>query len=675
MQNSLFQEDQLPKFKQIKVELISTTIQTILAQNKKAVEQLLQQEKFTWDNLMVPLQQAHLLLNNACSAVTHLHNVCSTPELREAYKEILPQLTDYYTELQQNQKLYRAVKQLVEGAEFKTLSSAQQRCLTDNLRDFQLSGVSLGEEEKKIFAQLSKQLVKAKNEFEENVLDCTDQWFKHINDETLLEGLPLYALELAQEAAKKRQLPGAVLTLDYPCYSAVITYCNNNSLREELYRAYNTRASDQGPHDHKYDNGQLMQTILQLRHQLAHLLGFKTYPENSLATKMVETPQQVFDFLEDLAVRCKQQAKQEFAMLEEFAGRSLKPWDVAYYSEKLKQHRYGIDQQMLREYFPIDRVLAGMFQVTTQLFAVTVEEQQIEEKWHPQVRFFTIFNEAQKPIAHFYLDLYARAQKRGGAWMDDCRDRHRNADGTLQLPVAFLTCNFTPPGEKQPSLLMFDEVITLFHEFGHGLHHMLTEVEINELAGINGVPWDGVELPSQFMENWCWQESVLELISSHYQSGDPLPVELYQKLVASKHFQSAMFLCRQVELALFDFRLHQDYSPDHPPKITELHRQLRGQFAVYPLPEWVRLANSFTHIFGGGYAAGYYSYLWAEVLSSDAFSKFEQNGLLNREIGMQFHTHILSKGSSQDLMAGFIAFREREPTIDAMLRHLGIGDV
>ncbi len=512
--------------------------------------------------------------------------------------------------------------------------------------------------------------------FEENLLDATHAWRKLITDESLLSGLPPSTIEMAEQMAKREGEEGWLFTLDFPSYMPVMSYADNRELREEMYTAFATKASDQGPNAGKWDNTEVMLDILNLRHQLANLLGFANHAERSLATKMAQSPQQVLDFLQDLAKRSKPIAEQEYAELRAFAKSTadqdqLEAWDVTYFAEKLRQQRYSISQEELKPYFPEDKVVNGLFAVVNRLYGLDIRERKDVDVWHKDVRFFEIVAEDGSVRAQFYLDLYARQHKRGGAWMDECKARRRTAEG-IEIPVAFLTCNFSEPVGDKPALFTHDEVTTLFHEFGHGLHHMLTKIEYAGVSGINGVAWDAVELPSQFMENWCWEREALDLISGHYQTGEKLPDDLFDKMLAARNFQSAMMMLRQLEFSLFDFRLHLEFNPNEPNQVDKILEQVRNEVTVVKPPKFNRFAHSFAHIFAGGYAAGYYSYKWAEVLSADAFSKFEEKGIFDRQTGLEFLEAILEQGGSREPMELFIEFRGREPQIDALLRHTGI---
>ena len=502
-------------------------------------------------------------------------------------------------------------------------------------------------------------------------------WEKLIENEAELAGLPESALQAAQQSAESKGLKGYRFTLEIPSYLPVMTYCENRALREEMYRAYATRASEQGPNAGKWDNSKVMEEILTLRVELAKLLGFNTYTELSLATKMAENPQQVLDFLDHLAERAKPQGEKELQELKdyckkEFGVTELAPWDIGFYSEKQKQHLYAINDEELRPYFPENRVISGLFELIKRIFNIRAVEREGVDTWHKDVRFFDLIDENDQLRGSFYLDLYAREHKRGGAWMDDCIGRKRKLDGSIQTPVAYLTCNFNAPIGNKPALFTHDEVTTLFHEFGHGIHHMLTQVDVSDVAGINGVPWDAVELPSQFMENWCWEEEALAFISGNYETGEPLPKEKLTQLLKAKNFQAAMFILRQLEFGIFDFRLHHTFDVEKTNQILETLKSVKSQVAVIKGVDWARTPHSFSHIFAGGYAAGYYSYLWAEVLSADAYSRFEEEGIFNPITGKSFLDEILTRGGSEEPMELFKCFRGREPQLDALLRHKGI---
>ena len=675
--NPLLTMDGLPPFSQIRPEHVEPAIDFLLADNRQRIEALLDGlDTPTWETLVAPIEEWEDRLSRVWSPVGHLNAVMNNEALRSAYNACLPKLSDYATEMGQNERLFRAYKAVAESG--AGLDEGQRKVLDNALRDFHLSGIDLPAEQKARFKAISQELSQLTSKFEENLLDATNAWSKQITDESQLAGLPPSARDLARQTAEQRDLPGWLLTLEFPSYYPVLTYADDRALRLELYEAYHTRASERGPHAGQFDNTAAMEQILALRHELAQLLGFASYAERSLAKKMARSTTDVVAFLEDLARRSRPQAEREMAELAAFARErdgleALEAWDVAYYSEKLREQRYAFSQEEVRPYFPATRVVPGLFAVAERLFGVTIREVGGVDVWHPDVRFYEIRDLAGELRGQFYLDLFARPKKRGGAWMDDCRGRMRHGD-RLQTPVAYLTCNFTPPVGGKPSLLTHDEVETLFHEFGHGLHHMLTRVDYPPVAGINGVAWDAVELPSQFLENWCWEREALDLIAGHSETGAPIPGDLYGRMKAAKNFQSAMQMVRQLEFALFDFRLHLGYDPAKGGRIYDTLDAVRREVAVIRYPEFNRMPHGFSHIFAGGYAAGYYSYKWAEVLSADAFSLFEERGVFDPDTGRSFRENILERGGSRDAMDLFVAFRGREPRIDALLRHSGIAE-
>lgn len=678
MTNPLLTPFSLPPFSAIRPEDIVPAVQSALADCRAAVERVVAQPgPFTWDNLCQPLAESDDRLSRIWSPIGHLNSVKNSPELRAAYEQALPLLSEYGTWVGQHEGLYQAYRSLKEGAAFEALSVPQRKAVDNALRDFELSGIGLSADKQQRYGEIVARLSELGSTYSNNVLDATMGWSKLITDEAELSGLPESALAQAQAMAQAKEQDGWLLTLDMPSYLPVLTYADNRALREEMYRAFATRASDQGPNAGKWDNSEVMAETLALRHELAQLLGFDTYADKSLATKMAESPEQVIGFLSDLAKRARPQAEQELAQLRAFAKQhygvdELEAWDITYYGEKQKQHLFSISDEQLRPYFPEQRVVEGLFEVVKRIYGITAKERKDVETWHPDVRFFDLFAANGELRGSFYLDLYARENKRGGAWMDDCVGSLRKADGTLQKPVAYLTCNFNRPLGDQPALFTHNEVTTLFHEFGHGLHHMLTQIDTAGVSGINGVPWDAVELPSQFMENWCWEPEALAFISGHYQSGEPLPKAMLDKLLAAKNYQAALFILRQLEFGLFDFRMHFEYSPEKGAQILPTLAEVKKMVAVVPSPSWGRFPHAFSHIFAGGYAAGYYSYLWAEVLSADAYSRFEEEGIFNAETGKSFLDNIPSRGGSEEPMALFKRFRGREPQLDAMLRHYGI---
>lgn len=674
MSNPLLSRSTLPNFSAIKAEHVVPAIDHLLERNRARIAQLVEQPMDGWDSLVGEIEQINDELAQAWSPVSHLNAVQNSDEIREAYNACLPKLSEYFTELGQNEKLYQAYSAFVETDAYNSLTDAQKKVIANSLRDFRLAGIGLEQEKQKRYAQLQLELSELTTKFSENVLDATQGWVKQFSDEAELIGLPEHVLVAAKAAAEAKGLDGWLLTLDFPVYYAVMLHSENRSLREEFYTAYATRASDQGPKAGEWDNSELIEKILVARLELARLLGFENYAQYSLATKMAQSTDQVVQFLEDLADRSRPQASKELEELRQFAKEQaglehLEAWDMTFYAEKLKQARFNISQQELRPYFPLPRVLEGLFAVTQRLFGVDVKEIQAFDSYHQDLRLFQLSRDGQI-VAHCYLDPFARSGKRGGAWMDDCRVR-RLVDTHLQLPVAYLVCNFTAPNLGEPALLTHDEVTTLFHEFGHGLHHMLTQMEHADISGINGVAWDAVELPSQFMENWCWEPQALALISGHHETGEPLPQVMLERLLSAKHFQSGMMMVRQLEFSLFDFVLHRDFEPGQT-SVQAVLDQIREKVAVVSPPAFNRFQHSFSHIFAGGYAAGYYSYKWAEVLSADAFSRFEEEGIFNEKTGLDFRTAILEMGGSKEPMELFVDFRGREPEVDALLRHSGI---
>ena len=677
MTNPLLEESVLPLFSKITSQHIEPAIDTLLAEAKAVIEHQLQATSdYTWDNLIKPIDDIEDKLNKAWSPISHMNSVVNSDELRDAYNACLPKLSAYSTEMGQNKALYSAYKQISEGEEYSSLDTAQQKIISNMLRDFHLSGIGLDSEKQQRYKEIKQELSKLSSKYEENLLDSTNAWSKLINDESLLVGLPETALLQAKQTAESQDKKGWVITLQFPSYLAVMTYADNRELRKEHYIAFTTRASDQGPQAGQWDNGQIMDDILALRHEISQLLDFNNYAEYSLATKMADSPIKVTEFLEDLADKSLGQAQQDFTELKQFAKEfcdleDVQAWDVGYLSEKMRQHFYQLSQEEVKAYFPETKVIPGLFAVVEKLFGLKISEISDVDSWHDDVRFFEIKDSVGQIRGQFYLDLYAREKKRGGAWMDDCMGRKKDED-SLQIPVAYLTCNFTPPASDTPALLTHDEVITLFHEFGHGLQHMLTQIDHLGVSGINGVEWDAVELPSQFMENWCWEKEALALISGHYQTGEVLPDSLFKKMQDAKNFQAGMLMVRQLEFSLFDFKIHQYYNPAKGGEIYKTLNEIREKVAVVKAPEFNRFAHSFSHIFAGGYAAGYYSYKWAEVLSCDAYSLFEEKGIFDQASGKSFLHNILEKGGSEEAMQLFIDFRGREPTIDALLRHNGI---
>lgn len=673
----------LPAFSKIKPEHIKPAVEQAIADCKKIIEEVLtKQNHFTWANLVSPIDEVDDVLSKLWSPISHLNSVMSSDEHREAYESCLPLLSEYGTFVGQHHGLFQAYQSLKNSNEFSTLNTAQQKVITNALRDFTLSGIALNDDNKKRYGEIVTRLSELGSTFSNNVLDATHAFSVNITDKNELSGLPDSTLAAAQALATSKEQQGYTFTLDIPSYLPVMMYCDNQALREQLYRAFVTRASDQGPNAGEFDNSEIMNELLALKHELAQLLDFNNYAEHSIATKMASSTDEVMTFLENLAVKSTHQGEKDFQELKDFAksehsqtlsNNELNAWDLAYYSEKLKQSRYAISDEELRPYFPKNKVVDGLFEVVHRLFGLVIKERANVDVWHKDVKFYDVFDSENALRGSFYLDLYAREKKRGGAWMDDCMGRSKLSSGDIQHPVAYLTCNFNGPVGNTPALFTHDEVVTLFHEFGHGLHHILTKIDESPVAGINGVPWDAVELPSQFLENWCWQDEALAFISSHFETGESLPQALLDKMLAAKNFQSAMQMLRQLEFSIFDFTMHATYNPNAKDgHIQQVLNKVREQYSVVQAPEFNRFQHSFSHIFGGGYAAGYYSYKWAEVLSADAFGLFELEGIFNKATGQSFLNNVLEKGGSEEPSVLFENFRGRAPEIDALLRHSGI---
>ncbi len=668
MENPLLDLSGLPRFNAIEAEHVGPAVDRVLDENRSLIEEIASASDPSWHSVVVPMEQMEHRLGRVWAPVGHLNAVMNSPGLREAYNDCLPKLSDYATTVGQNEDLFNAYRRVAETE--SCLDPAQQKVVENAVRDFRLAGVALPAVDKARFKEIMQELSTLQARFEENLLDATNAWSRHITDETTLAGLPESVLDRARESAREKDQSGYLFRLDFPTYHAIQTHADDRALRREFYEAWVTRASDIGPHAGRWDNTSLMASILGLRHEAASLLGFSCYAEYSLATKMAATVDEVRDFLAELAARSRPVAQRELAEIESHAGEPVEAWDIAYYSEKLREKRFAISDEELRPYFPVQLVIQGLFEMTSRLFGIRIREASPPDCWHPDVVYYEVSDD-DGLLGSFYVDLYARGRKRGGAWMDDCVGRARTEHG-VDSPVAFLVCNFMPASGNRPPLLSHDEVVTLFHEFGHTLHHLLTAVEYPSVSGINGVAWDAVELPSQFLENFAWRPEVLPLISGHYQTGAPLPDDLLERLIGSRKFQAGMQMVRQLEFSMFDIGIH---SADHglsAAEITQALEAVRQQVAVIPCPDFNRFANSFSHIFAGGYAAGYYSYKWAEVLSADAFSAFESGPVLDPEIGERFRKHILEVGGSVDAMDAFVGFRGRRPDPAALLRLSGI---
>jgi oligopeptidase A len=681
--NSLLDETQLPAFSRIRATDVVPAIEAVLADYQSGIDVLVAPgTPRDFDHVMLEQERLDQRLARAWAPVSHLHAVADTRELRAAYDAALEKITDFETALGQNRDLYAAVQAVADGAGFARRSRPERALVEHALRDFRLSGVALEEPARSRFREIVNELSRLTTGFSNAVLDASESWRERIDDERDLAGIPESGRAVLREYARERDLDGYLVTLKQPSVQAVLTYADNRGLRERVYWAYQTRASDQGPDAGKFDNSARIEKIVALRHEAAQLLGFANAAEESLATKMAATPDEVLAFLRDLIARAKPVAQRELEELREFARselglETLESWDVAWASEKLRRSRYALDEERIKAYFPLPAVLSGLFAVAGKLYGITVEPaRERVDVWHPDVRYCEVRDASGAVIAGVYLDLYARNGKRGGAWMDVCRARFRDGDA-LQLPIAFLTCNFAPPAGGHPSLLTHDDVLTIFHEFGHGLHHLLTRIDLPSIGGIDGVEWDAVEMPSQFMENFCWNRQALDLFAKHWSSGEALPEELFEKMLAARHFQAGMFLVRQLEFALFDFLLHLRYEPGRGARVMETLEAARRAAAVLHPPAWQRFPHAFTHIFAGGYAAGYYSYLWAEVLSADAFGAFEEHadegaGVIDADIGTRFRDEVLGVGASRPALESFIAFRGRPPESDALLKSYGL---
>lgn len=672
MDNPLLGQEPLPPFLQIRPEHVEPAVRELLSANRARIDQLASVAAPTFATVIEPLEELHHRISRTWSPVSHLNAVLNSEALRAGYNACLPLLSAYQTDLAQSEPLYRAYRTIAEQAG-AALAPVQRQVIAHAVRDFRLAGVGLPAERKARFKAAMLELAQLQAKFEENVLDATNSWTWHTVDLGELRGLNEMLIEQARRRAHERQQPGWVLSLDQPTYVAVVTDAESEKLRRAFYEAWTTRASDRGPTAGRWDNTAVMEQILRRRHEAAQLLDFPNYAEYALATRMAHSVGEVVSFLQELSAAARSTAQAEFAELEAFAGRKLAAWDVGFYAERLQRERFKVSQEELRPYFPLPRVLAGLFEVAERLFAVRIREHSGAPVWHTDVRFFDITAASGEPVGSFYLDAYARPNKRSGAWMDECVGRKRLASGDA-LPVAYLVCNFLPPGAERPALLTHDDVVTLFHEFGHGLHHLLTRVDYPSLAGINGVAWDAVELPSQFLENYAWHPEVLQRISGHFANGMPLPEDQQARLIATRSFHAGLSMMRQLEFALFDFRIHTEYSPERGGRIQQILREVREQVAVVPVPEWNRFPNSFGHIFAGGYAAGYYSYKWAEVLAADAFAAFEEQGVFDRSTAQRFLDAILSRGGSRDTLEAFIEFRGRRPDVRALLKQHGIGD-
>jgi len=660
----------LPAFDRFRASEVETTIRALLERNRGEVAALESQPQPTFENTVLPLEQISHRLSRTWSPVSHLNGVLNSEELRAGYNACLPLLSNYWTELAQSEPLYRAYG-AIAASEGDKLDGAQRRLLERALEDFRLAGVGLPGEKKQRYKAVMQELATLGAKFEENVLDAMNAWTRHVTDAAELSGINPMIVEQARQRAADKGKEGWLFALEQPTYVAVMTDADSESLRRDFYEAWSTRASERGPTAGKFDNTEVIEKILALRHEAARLLDFPNYAAYALATRMAPSTDAVFEFLRKLASVAKPAAQREVDELEQFAGRKLNAWDMGYYSEKLQQKLFTITQEELRPYFPLPRVLEGLFEVAGKLFGVRIVERKGVPLYHPDARFFEVVDEAGTTRAGFYLDACARPKKRAGAWMDDCVGR-KDFGSERTIPVAYLVCNFLPAATGQPPLLTHDDVVTMFHEFGHGLHHMLTRVGYPSIAGINGVSWDAVELPSQFLENFAWQPEVLATMARHHETGEPLPADKQAQLLGSRTFHAGLATVRQLEFALFDFRLHAEYDPGKGARTREILDEVRREVAVFAVPAWNRLPNNFSHIFAGGYAAGYYSYKWAEVLAADAFAAFRERGVFDRTTAQRFLDSILSRGGSRKALEAFVEFRGREPDVNALLRQQGL---
>lgn len=666
--------DGLPDYKSLDPSSLEQFIEDLLANHREEIRAIIAHttEEPTWDNLAQPLEELDDYITKAWAPISQINSVVSTPELREAHDNCLPHLSRYETEMKQSGALYAAFKALRDSKSFSILDSARRKVISDTLLDFELSGVALEDAKKKRFAEISERLSVLSSEFSNRVLDATDAWSKHIQEASSLEGLSELQKRASAEAARVRGLDGYLLTLEMPSYISVIRHAEDRELRGEVHEAYVTRASDAGPCAGRFDNTETLMEIIRLRRELTELLGYLNYADYSVAKKMAASGKEVREFLEEMLAKALPKAREELIAVQFFASEKygiddVQAWDIRFLEERMREDQYGVSNELLRPYFPLDHVVDGMFRIVERLYGIRIEEKPLPDTWHDDVRFYEILRGNEK-IARFYLDAFARANKRSGAWMDSCRVR-REYGNFLQIPVAYLNCNASPPLDGMPALLTHSDVVTLFHEFGHGLHHMLTRQQHGPVSGINGVSWDAVELPSQFMENWCWQPEGIAIISSHYETGEPLPKALLDRLLAAKNFQSGLHMVSQLEFALFDVAIHETNEEVDP---MEVLRNIYASINLIQIPEYNRFPCSFEHIFAGGYAAGYYSYLWAEVLSADAFAAFEETGIFNEDTGKRFLKHILEVGGSKSAAEMYRDFRGRDATMDALLRHSGL---
>lgn len=664
----------LPQFSHIKIEGFKQDLEALIKRHLDEIDTLLKEDRtFTWDDLMYPLEELDDEFERFWSPLAHLHGVMDSKPLRECYEACLPLISAYEAKVGHNYALYEAIKSI----DTNNLNTAQKKIIEDSLLSFKLSGVALSKEDKQRFEHIQARLSELSNQFQNNVLDAAQAFSVSIRDKKRLAGLPDHALDTAKELAQEQKQQGYVLNLEIPCFLAVVTYAQDRSLREQFYEAYVTRASDKGPNAGTFDNSSLIKEILALRDEKAKLLGYKNYAQLSLAPKMANSTEQVIDFLNNIVNKVQAQADNDIKELTQFAAEhcgidTLKPWDLAFVSEKRRKSLFDLSQEELRPYLPLPRVMEGMFAIVNKLYGMTIEEVSGVDVWHKDVHCYCISDEHNTVRGFIYTDLFARQHKHSGAWMDSLQSRRRLSDGSIQYPIATLTCNFAKASAKKPAMLSHDELVTFFHEFGHCLQHVLTQVEYLDASGINGVEWDAVELPSQFFENWCWDEEALSLLTQHIDTKEPLPKAKVDRLLEAKNFQSAMGMLRQMEFSLFDFRIHQEYQKEVKDQVEQILKEVRSKTSLLPVVPYNRFQHSFSHIFCGGYAAGYYSYMWAEVLSSDAFSRFEEEGIFNSKAGHDFLKHILEVGGAKKAADAYRDFRGRDAKIDALLRHNGI---
>jgi oligopeptidase A len=668
--NPLLDLGELPAFGRIEASHARPALEKVLAENRARVEELTAQANPTFASLVAPVEELSYRLSRAWSPIAHLNAVANSPQMREAYNDCVPLLTEYSSELGQNAALQAAYLYVLKS-EADALDPSQRKVIENALRDFRLAGVDLPPAAKTRYREVAQRLAQLATKFSENVLDAGRAYTRSVSNSAELAGLPANTIDRAAADAREANQAGWLFKLDQPTYMTIMSSAESEQLRRDIYEAWITRASELGPSAGRFDNNAIIAEILPLRHELAKLLGFGNYAEYALATRMAKSSKQVLAFLEDLARRCMPAAREEYMDLEEFAGRKLNAWDMAFYGERLQESRFKVSQEALRPYFPLPKVLSGLFALIHRLYGIRVRERADVGVWHPSVRYYDLIDKDDRLVAGFFLDPYSRSEKRAGAWMDECVVAKSLPSGTA-LPVAQLVCNFTAPAAAAPSQLTHDEVITLFHEFGHGLHHMLTRVAYPSIAGINGVAWDAVELPSQFMENFVWRAEVLPLVSAHVDSGEPLPVDMLQRLVGTRTFNAALDTLRQIELASFDFELHANFDVRLGANVAATLAAVRRRVAVVPAAPFNRMPASFAHIFAGGYAAGYYSYKWAEVLAADAFEAFEEAGVFDTSTAARFRDSILARGGSVDAMDAFVRFRGRQPDVRPLLKQTGI---